>query len=69
MSEQQLKEAVESGMDYVRISFHDTKAPIYIVFNEKPTNKEISDFLETELYVNVDNYTILWRDEVQKEDN
>ena len=69
VSEQQLKKAVESGMDYVRISFHDAKEPIYLVFNEKPTNKDISDFLETLFYDNVDHFTIIWRDEIQKEEN
>ena len=56
VNEQQLKQAVESGMDYVRISFHDAKEPIYLVFYEKPTNKEISNFLETLLHDKVDNH-------------
>ena len=67
VSEQQLKEAVESGMDYVRISFPDGKEPIYLVFNERPTKQEISYFLETNM-LEYNNFTITGRElKIEKE--
>ena len=60
VNEQQLKEAVENGLSYVRISFRNEIDDVFLAFREKPTGEEISDFLKYTLRISEDDFTETW---------
>lgn len=59
VSQQELKEVVKNGFSYVRISFQNEMDPIYLVYKEKPTAQDISDFVYNSLRIFYDGELIL----------
>ena len=63
VSPKQLEEIVESGLNFVRISFSDNTEPIFIAFKDKPTVDEISDYIRNTLnIIYIDGFTITWNE-------
>lgn len=60
VSQQQLNEVVERGLNLVRVSFKDETEPIILAYKEKPSGVSISVFLKEKIQVFSEISNLTW---------